>query len=208
MRILLVTIWGLGVSFCAAGCDDSADRPENTAAACLDGVDNDGDGAIDCDDPECSGVPQCGGGDTDTDGDTGTDSCSPGEDVMEAQLNYEMDCMDLDESHVWVDPECMDEEQAWETWDVMFAYNSNAEYPTVPLPNWEYDAELAFLTGIDFDDVTDCDIDWDEFSPEEGNESFSPDKVLLVHTTEGAVFKLGNPTEGSFGFAFDYAQLL
>jgi len=38
--------------------DDARER-ENTAAACSDGVDNDSDGKIDCDDPDCQGLAQC-----------------------------------------------------------------------------------------------------------------------------------------------------
>src|SRR4051812_31737899 len=33
--------------------------PENTPAACSDGVDNDGDGYADCSDPDCSGIGTC-----------------------------------------------------------------------------------------------------------------------------------------------------
>ena len=34
---------------------------EDTEAACSDGVDNDGDPYVDCDDYDCSGTPVCGG---------------------------------------------------------------------------------------------------------------------------------------------------
>ncbi len=33
--------------------------PENTPAACSDGIDNDGDGLVDCADPDCSGIGMC-----------------------------------------------------------------------------------------------------------------------------------------------------
>ncbi|HTR49894.1 MAG TPA: proprotein convertase P-domain-containing protein [Kofleriaceae bacterium] len=33
--------------------------PENTPAACMDGFDNDGDGLIDCADPDCAGIDMC-----------------------------------------------------------------------------------------------------------------------------------------------------
>ncbi|MBO6940154.1 MAG: hypothetical protein JJ863_34600 [Deltaproteobacteria bacterium] len=51
----------MGPGFCAVGvCEPScASSPENTMAACSDGVDNDCDGAEDCADSECSGVCPC-----------------------------------------------------------------------------------------------------------------------------------------------------
>ncbi len=47
---------------CLLGCggdDKSTADGENTAARCEDGVDNDADGAVDCDDAECTGLPPC-----------------------------------------------------------------------------------------------------------------------------------------------------
>jgi len=61
------------------GCDDDGTTPatEDYSAACQDGVDNDNDGAIDCDDDECANFVFCrdadGDGDGDTDGDTDGD---------------------------------------------------------------------------------------------------------------------------------------
>ena len=46
---------------------------ENTLAACSDGVDNDGDAYVDCDDQDCSIFAVCAGGDADADADSCTD---------------------------------------------------------------------------------------------------------------------------------------
>lgn len=208
-RIALGSILALGAALVLANCDDAGEASEDSAAACLDGEDNDGDGAVDCDDPGCAEIPQCeGSGDADAD----SDSCSPGDEVMSADMEYDMDCMDLDSGTVHEDPACMDEPDAWETWDILFACCADGDYPAIPLPNGEYEAELALLQGTAFEDVTDCDVDWTAFSSAEQTEPFTADTVILVHTTEGAVFKLGNPTEVDLGYTvhvgFDYAQLL
>jgi hypothetical protein len=42
-----------------ASAEAGAPRTENTLAACSDRVDNDGDGAVDCDDPDCKVLVQC-----------------------------------------------------------------------------------------------------------------------------------------------------
>ena len=36
--------------------------PENTAAACQDRIDNDGDGYVDCRDQDCGAIVTCAGG--------------------------------------------------------------------------------------------------------------------------------------------------
>jgi len=41
---------------------------------CSDGKDNDNDGAVDCNDPDCSGKAECSEGDTDTDTDADSDT--------------------------------------------------------------------------------------------------------------------------------------
>jgi len=51
-----------------AACDQA------TEVICGDGLDNDADGMLDCDDPDCSGDAACSEGDTDTDTDADTDT--------------------------------------------------------------------------------------------------------------------------------------
>ena len=75
-------------AYCAAGCDLSE-------TSCTDGSDNDCDGAIDCDDSDCSSDPAC-----DTPCDTSETSCTDGSDN---------DCdgaIDCDDSDCSADPAC------------------------------------------------------------------------------------------------------
>lgn len=59
----------LGVFLGACSGSDPVDRPD--PEICDDGVDNDGDGAVDCDDSQCGGLPCQGIGDDDDDDTTG-----------------------------------------------------------------------------------------------------------------------------------------
>jgi hypothetical protein len=50
------------VALALAGCEiltHVGPTKENTSALCVDGVDNDGDGKIDCEDPDCADLPVC-----------------------------------------------------------------------------------------------------------------------------------------------------
>lgn len=54
-------LWVLLLCLCLLGCDDRGAQ-ESSGTDCADGVDDDGDGLIDCADPGCSVHPWCGGG--------------------------------------------------------------------------------------------------------------------------------------------------
>lgn len=54
---------------------------ENTALACGDGIDNDGDGFIDCDDSDCAALPN-----------NGCSTCSDGRSFADVVLSYEPGC--------------------------------------------------------------------------------------------------------------------
>ena len=76
----------------------ATDQPEDNDAACSDGIDNDGDGFLDCDDYDCSrsdDVTVCGGGGTSPTGDPeNTDAlCS---DNVDNDGDGFIDCEDYD----------------------------------------------------------------------------------------------------------------
>ncbi len=54
--------------------EEESDHEGDNAGECMDGIDNDGDGFIDCDDQDCLTKPACNEGDTDTDTDSDTDT--------------------------------------------------------------------------------------------------------------------------------------
>ncbi|MBI5488199.1 MAG: hypothetical protein HY905_12775 [Deltaproteobacteria bacterium] len=68
---LLCLLAGCGDGGSGPGDATGETSPENTSAACRDGLDNDGDGATDCGDDECRDFVFCAGTDADADGDEG-----------------------------------------------------------------------------------------------------------------------------------------
>ena len=57
-----VIIYIFALSCCSffgvQACSDLDDK-EVPAEVCDDGIDNDGDGLVDCEDPDCAGSPEC-----------------------------------------------------------------------------------------------------------------------------------------------------
>ena len=65
----------------------SALAQENSAAACADGIDNDGDGLIDCEDGDCVALPN-----------NGCSTCSDGRSFADVVISYEPGCFIRDPS--------------------------------------------------------------------------------------------------------------
>jgi hypothetical protein len=61
------------------------------AEDCRDGADNDGDGLFDCDDPGCSGSPDCSEADADTDTDTDADADTDADTDADADADADTD---------------------------------------------------------------------------------------------------------------------
>ena len=60
MRSLVAAIMGL-LAFAAAIPAAAQDLGEESIVACQDGLDNDGDGLVDCADPDCAEASNCVG---------------------------------------------------------------------------------------------------------------------------------------------------
>ncbi len=81
MKLVLILLVLVSLGF-VSGCGNGdvynsyggIDDLEITATQCQDGLDNDRDGYIDCDDLDCQGYVFCSGGDGDTDTDSDTDT--------------------------------------------------------------------------------------------------------------------------------------
>ena len=80
------------VEFCGALCGECP--PESDAFTCFDGLDNDCDGAVDCDDSECLQLfPDLCGGSTTCEGiPVGTSYDLSGDDVCDVALYFDTDC--------------------------------------------------------------------------------------------------------------------
>lgn len=84
-------LWlGASAVWFGLGCPQEASRHEDAIDLCSDGIDNDGDGATDCDDLGC--VRFCGGdGDSDTDADGETDGGGDGDADTDADGDADTD---------------------------------------------------------------------------------------------------------------------
>ena len=75
------------------------------------------------------------------------------------------------------------------------------------MPSGAEGVELAYLPSVAFDGVTAESVAYLTFTPNPLDEPFSPGDTVVVLTTAGAVFKLGNASESDTGVTFDYARL-
>jgi hypothetical protein len=90
----------------------TTDGEGRTAAECTDGVDNDDDGDLDCDDVGCTGYDACEGGGDDTSGGDSEDTGSPMPDLVadpEVKLNEFM----ASNATAWADPHHLDTHPDW-----------------------------------------------------------------------------------------------
>ncbi len=126
----------------AAGCS----QPEGAfPGECDDGLDNDGDGISDCDDPDCFGESVCDGeSDADADGDTDSDTDADADADADTDIGYE----------------------GWETFE--YGYGSGAGFrnctlrwemygtPTSPCPGceWAFEVDAIYDRSGSTDDGT------------------------------------------------------
>jgi hypothetical protein len=90
--------------------------------------------------------------------------------------------------------------------DVTFAYNADRTPHAVVFPVAE-GVTLAFVYDMAFDGVTPESVADLTFSSEPVDAPFSASDTVVVRTSEGAVFKLGNAIESGLSLTFNYAQL-
>jgi sulfatase modifying factor 1 len=102
-KLIQFLILGLMLS-CEEKPLEENDEEESNAGECFDGLDNDGDGFIDCDDQGCEN--NCDESDTDTDTDTGNDTGSIEIDADGDGVPVDEDCDDGDATMPNNDADC------------------------------------------------------------------------------------------------------
>jgi hypothetical protein len=90
--------------------------------------------------------------------------------------------------------------------DVKFAYNADRMPHAVVFPAAE-GVTLAFVNNVAFDGVSSEDISNLSFSAEPVDLPMESYDTVVVRTSAGAVFKLGNAIESGLSVTFNYAQL-
>jgi hypothetical protein len=68
---------------------------------CTDGIDNDSDGLLDCDDPDCSGAAECQTGSGDTDDDNDSEDSDPHTDTDDPHTDSDSDWTNDSDSDPW-----------------------------------------------------------------------------------------------------------
>ena len=92
----------------SCGVDRSTGSEGSLPGQCIDGVDNDGDGTIDCLDPDCSGAPDCSAADDDA---TDDDDSSADDDDA-SSVDDDDDSADDDDSSTGDDDASSDDDDA------------------------------------------------------------------------------------------------
>ena len=91
--------------------------------------------------------------------------------------------------------------------DVLCAYNANRPVHAVVMSPTGQPVELAFLQGTPFDSVTSESVSGVNFSSQPVDLPFTASDTVIVRTDSGALFKLGNASEGVGSVTFNYSQM-
>lgn len=90
--------------------------------------------------------------------------------------------------------------------DVKLVYNADRMPHAVVFPV-AAGVETAFVAGVGYDGVSSSDIPSLTFSVVPSDLPFSASDCVVVRTTQGTYFKLGNATESGLSITFNYEQL-
>jgi len=115
-------------------------------------------------------------------------------------LRFHADCLDLDTGVV------MSCKQV-DTWDVEIDYWAPTAVHAIVRQNLALGLEIAFVEDLAFADVTAAHVTDAVFSSDPAHVQFHSGTVLLVRTDQGAVFKLGLPTESAGEVTLTYERL-
>jgi hypothetical protein len=87
--------------------------------------------------------------------------------------------------------------------DVRIAYNADRSARAVVVPARE-GVEIAVLAGTTYESADATAVAGASFSAEGVDAPFGAGDTVLLRTPEGAVFKLGHPSESATALSFDY----
>lgn len=135
----------------------------------------------------------------------GCPSDAPAYPVETVTLGFENDYFDLDTGDI----ETNFDIPLKKKWDLHVAFNALWEPHSVIFHNRvvEPARDIAHLREQKFDSVKKADIRSAVFDWRIIDESFTADRVILIVTDKGEIYKLGNPVEDEDGLSFDYQRL-
>ncbi len=135
------------------------------------------------------------------------DGCYSWDTAVSQQLDFESQYYNFDSGEV-SESDFMMFESEDAGWDLQVVYNSDRSYHSVLFQNQSNKVEIAHLADRSFDGIRSCDIENAAFTTDLVDVSFDPQRVVLIRTDQGAVYKLGNANESAYqnGLDFDYAQ--
>lgn len=80
-------------------------------------------------------------------------------------------------------------------WDLFVEFDSQSDPQSVIRQNLSAGVEIAHVVGVALGDLTEDDVAAASFTAEFEDRAFSSSSTVLVRTTSGAVYALGNPVE-------------
>ena len=128
----------------------------------------------------------------------------PQENVMSATIGY-YDYLDLDTGDVEV-PRFWGDAPNDPGMDFWPAQNSSR--PVQAVIFHRLGRSIAHLPGRSLESVTAADANNATYSTSLIDVSFDPDRVILLKTDSGAIYKMGNSSEDQNAVSFDYVKLV
>jgi sulfatase modifying factor 1 len=125
--------------------------------------------------------------------------------VRSAKLAFEEEYFDLDTGTVR--PSDLFDFAFPEESDFKFAYNANNEPHGVLFQNQSEGVEIAYLDDLPFWQVGHEEAETATFVPDLIDKSFEHNDTILLRTSTGSIFKIGNSVEVSNAVYFDYESI-
>ena len=95
-----------------------------------------------------------------------------------------------------------------EGWD-LYAYDQLIGSPrSIIRQNQTTGAEIAHLTGVTLDGLTEADVEGATFTTDLVSETFDTGRVILIRSDTGAIYALGNPVEDTTALTLTFDAVL